>query len=78
LPSNQTPGASIFIEEVRHALRFTEGVQLIDYILLNNTPNNVDMPEQYTIPVAAAMRLFLSDPFGNVFQLVRGPLQDDL
>ncbi len=78
LPSNQTPGASIFIEEVRHALRFTEGVQLIDYILLNNTPNNVDMPEQYTIPVAAAMRLFLSDPLGNVFQLVRGPLQDDL
>ncbi|MEA5447575.1 baseplate J/gp47 family protein [Leptolyngbya sp. CCNP1308] len=76
-PSIQTPGETLFIEEVRHQLRFVAGVKLIDYILLNDTPNNLDMPEPYSMPVPLAMSLSLADESGNLFELVRG-LGDDL
>lgn len=77
-PSIQTPGATLHVEEVRHQLRFTPGVVLLDYILLNDNPNNIDMPELYTVPVAAAMRLFMANEDGNIFQLVRGSLLDEI
>jgi hypothetical protein len=71
-PSNQSPGETLFIEEVRHQLRFVAGIKLIDYILLGGLPNNLDMPEPYAIGVPVAMDLHLSDQSGNLFELVRG------
>jgi hypothetical protein len=74
--SNFNSGETVFIEEVRQQLRFSSGINFIDYILLNGEPLNVQMPNVYTIAFPTSLVAELSDGQGNTFTVARGSLDD--
>jgi|688.fasta_scaffold01920_15 hypothetical protein len=75
-PRSFRPGETLHIEEVRHQLRFVEGIQFIDYILLNDLPNNIEPDNAYSIVQYRSLNIKLSDGLGNVFELGRGDLDN--
>lgn len=75
-PTNINPGETVLIEEVRHQLRFVEGVSLIDYILLNDSALNIPMPNAYTLPTVYWLKAVLTDSTGATVTLSRGALDD--
>jgi hypothetical protein len=76
-PTNINPGDTVLIEEVRHQLRFVEGVSLIDYILLNDAVLNIPMPNAYTLPIVFWLKAVLTDDTGTTVTLARGALDDN-
>lgn len=77
-PQQLGAGQTCFIEELRHRIRFADGVSLVDYILLNELPNNVEPDTDYTKLQYASLTLRLTDGQGNLYEAGRGPLLDDL
>lgn len=75
-PTNINPGDTVLIEEVRHQLRFVEGISLIDYILLNDEVLNIPMPNAYTLPSVFWLKAVLTDETGNTTTVARGALDD--
>ena len=75
-PTAYEPGDTVLIEEVRHQLRFVEGISHIDYILLNEEVLNIAMPNDYTIPVARSLSATLINPEGVTVEVARGLLDN--
>ncbi len=45
-PQAYTPGQTLLIDEVRHQLRFVNGIELIDELQLNDSYQNVPMANE--------------------------------
>jgi len=73
-PSALTPGASVLIGELNFALRTVSGLSYIEELTVNGSFDRVPMPNQYTIPAANSLNIFLVDFNGNPFNISYGIL----
>ena len=71
-PSVYRPGDTVLIQELRHALRFSGGVEFIDAVEINSSALNLPMPNDFTLPTAYSLAIELTDPSGNIFSTIRG------